>query len=188
VDAPAQEGADGQDHGAGCDLRAIRRDDAGDAHALDDEVGDFGFPEREVRLRLQQRTHRIPVERAIRLGTRRAHRRPLARVQRAELDAGTVGGDCHRAAHGVDLSHEMALADPADRGVAAHLADRVEALCHEERARAHPRGRQGRLGAGVAAADHDDVVVIHERPLEGRHDTQVEAASDGRPCGRATGA
>ncbi len=141
------------------------------------EVGDFGFAQREVRLRLEQRADRLPIQRAVRLRAGRAHGRALARVQRAELDAGAVGGDRHRAAHGVDLAHQVALADAADRRVAAHLADGREALRHQQRARAHPGRREGRLGAGVAAADDDDVELFHEV----RHDTSHEVTRSAFP-------
>ena len=159
VDAPAEEGADGQHDGARArsSSPSIVTTPAARPFAHD-EVGDFGFAQREVRLRLEQRADRLAIERAVGLGAGRAHGRALARVQRAELDAGAVGGDRHRAAHGVDLAHEVALADAADRRVAAHLADGREALRHEQRARTHPGRREGRLGAGVAAADDDDVV------------------------------
>ena len=46
--------------------------------------------------------------------------------------------------------------------VAAHLAQRLDALRHQQRAAAHARGGQRGLGAGMAAADHDDVEVLRE--------------------------
>ena len=65
------------------------------------------------------------------------------------------------AAEGVDLAHEVALADAADRRIAAHRPERLDGLRKEERAPAHPgRGECG-LGAGVAATDHDDVEDFH---------------------------
>ena len=62
---------------------------------------------------------------------------------------------------GVDLAHEVALAQPADRGVAGHLADGFEPVGQQQRAGAHPRRRGRGLAAGVAAADHDHVVGVH---------------------------
>ena len=121
------------------------------------QVRDLGLEQREVRLVLEHRADRLLVQRTIGLGTRRAHGRTLARVQRPELDAGAIDGLGHRAAERVDLLDEVALADAADRGVAAHLPERFDALGDEQRATAHPGGRKGRLGAGVAAAHHDHV-------------------------------
>jgi hypothetical protein len=104
---------------------------------------------------------------------RRPDRRPLARVERAELDAGLVGGKRHGAAQRVDLAHEVPLADAADRGVARHLSQRLDRMRQQERARAGPRRGKRGLRAGVAAADDDDVETgrkVHgmQRALAGR--------------------
>ena len=98
------------------------------------------------------------IELAVGLGARAAHRRPLAAVEHAELDAGAVDGAAHDAVERVDLAHQMALAEPADRRVARHLADRRALVGQQERARAEPRRGRRRLAPGMPAADHDDVV------------------------------
>ena len=51
----------------------------------------------------------------------------------------------------------MALADAADGRVAAHLAQRLDGLREQQRARAHAGGRERGFGARVAAADDDYV-------------------------------
>ena len=70
-----------------------------------------------------------------------------------------------RAAHDpverVDLAHQMPLAEPADRRVAGHLADRRRGDASAAASRAKPRRRGRRLAAGMAAADHDDVKPVH---------------------------
>ena len=63
----------------------------------------------------------------------------------------------HRTAQGVDFPDQMPLTDTANGRVAAHLPQRLDALRQQQGARTHPRGRQRRLGAGMAAADDDDV-------------------------------
>ena len=68
-----------------------------------------------------------------------------------------IGRARHGAAERVDLLDQVALADAADGRVAAHLAERLDALREQQRARTHARSGQRGLGAGVAAADHDDV-------------------------------
>src|SRR5690606_32904575 len=60
----------------------------------------------------------------------------------------------------------MALADPADGGIAAHLAQRLDALREQERAHAHPGRGQGGLGAGMAAAHHDDIEIFRKTHCE----------------------
>ena len=112
----------------------------------------------EVRLVLEQPADRLAVEHPVRLRAGGTHRRSLARVQGPELDAGPVGGTRHRPAQGVDLAHQVSLADAPDRGIAAHLPQGLDALGDQQRARTHARGSQGGLGAGMAAADDDDLV------------------------------
>jgi hypothetical protein len=51
----------------------------------------------------------------------------------------------------------VSLANTANRGIAAHLPQRLDALGQEERAGSPARGRQRGLGAGMAATDDDDV-------------------------------
>ena len=68
----------------------------------------------------------------------------------------------HRAAERVDFLDQVALADAADRRVAAHLPERLDALRQQQRARAHARRGQGGLGAGMAAAYNDDVEFLGE--------------------------
>ena len=69
----------------------------------------------EVRLLGQQRLHGLAIELAIGLRARAAHGRALAQVEHAELDAGAVDGAAHDAVERIDLAHQVALAQPADR-------------------------------------------------------------------------
>jgi hypothetical protein len=171
VDAAAEEGAHGEHHGPGADLDARDRDDAAHLAPLDHEVGGLLLKERQVRLALEERADRLAVELAVGLRTRRPHRGSLARIQGAELNPGAVGGARHRAPEGVDLAHQVSLADPADRRVAAHGAECLDALRQKERAHAHARRGQRRLGAGVSATDDDDVAV---KVLRARHERSRE--------------
>ena len=67
----------------------------------------------------------------------------------------------HRAAQRIDFVGQVALADPADRRVAAHLPERFDVLRNEQRARARARGGQRGFRAGVSAANYDYVEVLH---------------------------
>ena len=115
----------------------------------------------EPRLVGKQARHRPPVDGAIGLGARPAHGRPLAPVEHPEVDAGAVDGASHEAVEGVDLAHQLALAQAADGRVARHLADGLQAVGEQEGAGAEARRRRRRLAAGVAAPDHDDVEALH---------------------------
>ena len=77
-----------------------------------------------------------------------AHGGAFARVEKSKLDSGLVDRQAHLAAERVDLADQVALADPADRGVAGHLADVVEVEREHQRARAHPRRGQRGFDSG----------------------------------------
>ena len=90
--------------------------------------------------------HRAAVQLAVGLGARAAHRRPLAAVQHAELDAGPVDRPPHDAVERVDLAHQMAFRETPDRRVARHFSNR------RARMRQQCRARPSR--AAAAAASH----------------------------------
>ena len=115
----------------------------------------------EVRLRRERGLHRLPVELAVGLGARTAHGRTLAAVEHAELDAGRVGDAAHQAVQRIDLAHQMALAEPADRRVAAHLADGRELVGDQRRRHAEPRRGRRSLAAGMPAAHNDHAEIAH---------------------------
>src|SRR5215472_14071016 len=100
----------------------------------------------------------MAIETAVRLRPRAPDRRSFAPVQNAELDPGTVDGAAHDAVESVDLAHQMPLAEPTDRWVARHLADRCPPVGQQQGAGTDSRRRRRRFAAGVAAANHNDVV------------------------------
>ena len=142
--------------------------DAAHALARDEQRVHVLLQQREIRLGIEQLANRSLVQHAVRLRAGCADRRTFARVQRAEVNAGAIDRARHRAAERVDLFREVALADAADRGIAAHLPEGLEVLREQQRARAEPRRGERRFGSGVAAADHDAVVsngIVHGTPL-----------------------
>ncbi len=106
----------------------------------------------------------MAIELAVGLGARPLNRGPLRAVQHAELNAGLVGDAAHQPVQRVDLAHEMTLAEPANGRIAGHLADGLDLVRDQRRARAHARGRGRGLAAGVSAANHDHIIgrVPHE--------------------------
>src|SRR5690606_16887848 len=113
----------------------------------------------------------------------RPHRGRLARFQPLEMTPGRIGRDGHRAAERVALLREMPLADPADRRVAAHLAEGLDVLRDEQRLDAHACGRKRRLGAGMTAADDDAAEPVgmleSSRDRHARDSNSVHPASPG---------
>ena len=159
VDPAAEKGPGREHHRGGVEGEAHPGHDPGDPASprpvLEEDVVHRLLEERKARLGLDRAADLDPVELTVDLGPSRPHGRAAARVQGAEVDAGAIRGPPHDPPEGVDLPHEMPLADPSDGRVAAHLAEGLDALGEEQgpRPRAH-RGK-GRLGPRVATPDHD---------------------------------
>ena len=158
MDQAAQEGAGGEHHGGAGQGAAVGEDEAAEAPpGVEGEIlagpGDHGQP----RGRGDRRLHGGRVELPVGLGAGAAHRRALAAVEQAELDAGGVRHTAHQPVQGIDLADEVALAQAADRRIARHGADRGRVVGDQRGARAAAR-RGGRgLDAGMATADDGDV-------------------------------
>ena len=157
VDLTVEESTRRQHDGARAEAQADLRDGTDDTVALDHQVIDGLLEQPQVRLVFQARTDRLLVQHAVGLGAGGAHGRALRGVQDAELDARFVGGDGHRAAHGVDFLDQVALADAADRGVAGHRPEGFNIVSEQQGLLAHARRRERRFGAGMAAANDDYV-------------------------------
>ena len=172
MDQAAQERSGGENDGPCPELAPVRERETGDPAIADDQIVGLGLDHREIGGAGDRPLHRRGVELAIGLGARPAHRRALAAVEHAELDAAAIGHAPHQPIERVDLAHQMALAEPADRGIAGHGADGREPMGDQRDLRAHARRRRRRLAAGVPAA-HDDHVVsrIHRSALRDRAST-----------------
>ena len=153
----AQERAGGQDRGSRSPLGTVLQAHAAHMilagvllddqtrHGATDQLDAVGGPDLARGF--------LAIEVTIGLAARRAHGSALARVEHPELDPGRVGHAPHRPTERNDL----ALAEPPDRGVAAHLTDLVQVEGHQRHARTQARGSQGRLDARMPAADDDHV-------------------------------
>lgn len=54
----------------------------------------------------------------------------------------------------------MTFTDPADGGIARHLADGPEIVGEQERARTRPSRRRGGLAPSVASPDNNDIPAL----------------------------
>ena len=163
MNAAGQEGPDREHDGPGLKAQSGLGDHAGDAVAGDDQVVHALLEQEQVWLGVEQPAHGLAIERPVGLGPGGAHGRSLAGIESAEVDAGLVGSPGHEPAQRVDLPGEMALADAADGGVAAHLADGFQILGQQQRAGAQARGGRGSFGARMATAHHDHIKGIAAR-------------------------
>jgi pimeloyl-ACP methyl ester carboxylesterase len=92
------------------------------------------------------------------------------------VNSGAIDRARHRTAKRIDLFREMALANTADRRIAAHLPERLEVVGQKQRARAGPRGGQGCLGPSMTATDDNAI-----KDFRGTHDRKIlGAAATGR--------
>jgi hypothetical protein len=164
--APVQEGTGGQHDRTRHEADADLRHHAGNTLALHDEVGRSLLEQIEIGLIFKTASYRRLVENTVRLRPRRAHGRPLARIEGSELDSGLVRGQRHGPAKCIDFLHQMPLADAADRRIARHLTQRFDVVRQQQRTRTGARGNQRGFGTGMAATDDDHVVTgrkIHVR-------------------------
>ena len=126
---------------------------------FDDEVFGRILQQEQSGLRFEDSPDLVLIGEFVGLGAGAVHGGALAAVEHAELDAGGVDGQAHRAAEGVDFADDLPLAHAADGRIAAHLGDGVEVAGQQRGLRAQPRRRQRRLRAGVSAADHQNVEI-----------------------------
>ena len=157
MDAPVKEGARGEEDMAAAEFEAQGRCRARDAAVFGEDVRHLVLPEGEARLAVERGLDRVLIGLAVHLGAGGAHGRPLAHVERAELDARGVGPEAHHAAEGVDLAHHVALGEAADGRIAGEVPEAVEVAAHEQHGKAQPRQGHGRFRPGVAAARHEAV-------------------------------
>jgi hypothetical protein len=124
----AQECAGGQDHGTGPNRLTLLRNDPANAAALDDKIAGWRGPDFEPILLSEQALDGLPVKSPVGLASWTAYGRSFAPVQNPKLDAGSVRRPAHQAVKRVDFADEMSFAEPADRGIAGHFAEGVEAM------------------------------------------------------------
>ena len=95
---------------------------------VDDQIVDSLLENTEIGLVFENRANRGFVQHAIGLRTRGAHRRALAGVEHAKLNAAAIGRGRHGAAERIDFFDQMAFADAADGRIARHLAQRFDVV------------------------------------------------------------
>ena len=162
----AQEGARRDHHRAGTNLTPIREPHT--PHAVTLQQQPLGRSLNQIDPRAAHRLgRRLTVLVPITLATRPPHRRALAPSEHLELDPRLIRQAPHGPSQRIDLTHDLALAEPADGGVAAHLAEFVEAEGDEGDGAAEAAGGEGGFEAGVATADDGDVGGVRDGGAHG---------------------
>ena len=114
--------------------------------------------EMQIILLLQDSFHAQTIQLFVRLGSRGAHGRPLAGIENAELNSGSINVLGHFATQGIDLLDQMALGQSADGRIAGHKRNGVQIDRQHQRTATHASSRQGRFATGMAGADNDYVI------------------------------
>lgn len=157
VNLAVEERASGQHHGTSAEAQPNLRDGTDNAVAFNDQVFDGLLEQPEIRLIFQTMTDRLLIENAVGLGARRTYGRPFRRIQNAKLDAALVGRRRHGAAQRIDFLNEMALANATNRGVTAHLTERLDIVGKQKGFTAHAGRGERSLSAGMAATHYDHI-------------------------------
>jgi hypothetical protein len=88
----------------------------------------------------------------------------LPAIQNSELNSRSIRSPPHQAIKRVNFSNQVSLADPADRGIARHCADAINAMRDESRSATDAGCGGRRLTACVPSPDYDDIEKLHDRP------------------------
>ena len=139
------------------DRAAVSELDSRDGAGVGSDPGGFAFDDGQVRGLADERLHGAPIELSVGLGARALDGWAFAAIEDAELNARRIGGARHDAIERIDLAHQMALAQAADRRIAGHLADCRETVGDQRGSGAAARRRGRGFAPCVPAADDNDV-------------------------------
>ena len=157
MDLAVEEGTGGQYDGVSQEADAELRHGTAHRVAFDDQVVAGLGEEGQVGLVFQPGADRLLVQQAIGLGAGGADGGTFRGVEDAELDAGFIRCCRHGSTQGIDLAHQVTFADATDRRVATHCPQRIEVVGQQQRVCPRPGCGERGLGAGVTAADDDDI-------------------------------
>ncbi len=157
----AEEGPSAENNALGGKRRTIGKIDAEHSPPIHPQGGHFARYHFEVTLRGQHALNSRTEQHPVRLDARSPDRAPLRAIEHAIMDCRSIGGAAHQPIERIDLADQMALADSADRRVAAHRPNCLEVESHQGRARAHPGSNGRSLDPGVPAANNDDIELRH---------------------------
>ena len=197
VDLAIEERPGRQHHGARAEADAHLRHRAHHPVALHHQVIHGLLEQPQVGLVLQHAADGGFVEDAVGLRACGAHGRAFGAVEGAELDATLVRGQRHGTAQRVHLLDQMALANAANAGVAAHLPQGLDVVGEQQGFAAHAGSGQGGLGASMATADNDHIKFLgvqHGRApgpcgaQSTKHPREVRTASQAEGLGSPSGA
>ncbi|MPN22381.1 hypothetical protein SDC9_169764 [bioreactor metagenome] len=161
----AQECARGQHHGPAWNFLPEHGFDTRNASVGDSEIHRLSLKNIEIRRIFEIKLHSALVTDLVALSARRPDRRPLAAIEQPKLDGGGIGDHALRSAQCVNFPHHVTLGHTTHRRIAAHLGDMIHIDGKQQCFGAQSGGGQSRFTPGVSGADHDDIVMLHNRFL-----------------------
>ncbi len=163
----AEEGAGAQHHRRSLEPGTVGKLEPAHHAALEHKRRGLALDQLKAGLRLDRVLDRCLEQRSVSLNPRPPDRAALRAIEHPVMDRRGVCRARDQPVEGIDLAHQVPLAEATDRRVAAHSPDCVEIEADEADARIHPRSHGGRLAAGMAAPDDEEIVRAHAAPLIG---------------------
>src|SRR5262249_13944086 len=166
VNKAVEERAGGQHDCPAADSRSVRKLDSPRSSTGDLDARGFALDDAQVAGLFQAAAHFAAIHIAIGLGARRLDRGTSTAVEQAKLDARGIDDLPHDSAERIYLSDQVALSDPTDCRIAAHLADRILFDGNQRRSCADVGGYVCSLASGMARADHYHIKfqILHHFP------------------------
>jgi hypothetical protein len=152
-----EEGASGENNHPRVDDFTSAHFDAAHPVAIDSQACNLSFDQGHARKSFDHPPQEKCIGFLVALRSRAPHRRPTRLVKRSELNACAVGRPTLEPAEGVDLGHQVPLADASNGRVARHLTDGVSVEGHEDDRRSHSGRCRCRLAPRVTATHHDQI-------------------------------
>jgi hypothetical protein len=133
MNATSQKCPGRNDDGSGSKPASLEGFDADDGSGgfIDHESSNSPLNGLKQRLLLEKRPHRASIQTSVTLSAWCPNRWTLAPVEHAELKGRQIGGSAHDPTQRVDFANDRSLCDAADRGIARHLANRLERARHD---------------------------------------------------------
>ena len=167
IEPATQKRAGTQDHRRRHQGRAVGKIDPGNAPTIEPQRSRLSGDDGQIILPRHHGLNRRAKALAVGLHTRPLHRAAFRTVEHPVMDRTRIGRARNHPVKGIDLADEMALAQTTDRRITTHGADRCRIERDERGARAHACGNRRRLDAGMPAANHDDIELVHGARVNG---------------------
>ena len=100
----------------------------------------------------------------VNLSPGRAYGRPLAGIQRSELNTGRVSPNSHHATERIDFTNHVPLCQPPNGRVAGKVPNTIHVACYQQHTQAHTGQSHGCLTAGMSSSHYN--TIKHSKPIK----------------------